>query len=164
MSEELTVRPIAHVIGGREQPTDDYWGGTKSIIRIDDPRFDEESTQGLDEFTHLEIVFFFHLTDKNDLHFGARAARDNPAWPKVGVFGHRNMRRVNWLGVSRCKLHRVDGLDLHVEDLDAVDGSPVLDIKPWFEEMGPRGDADQPTWVTEMLVDYFAPNHHGNPV
>ncbi|WP_205326995.1 SAM-dependent methyltransferase [Glycomyces sp. YM15] len=157
MPEEFTVRPVAHVIGGREQPTDDYWGGTKSIIRIDDPRFDEESTRGLEEFTHLEVVFYFHLTDPADLHFGARAARDNPEWPKVGVFGHRNMRRVNWLGVSRCKLLKVDRLDLHVEDLDAVDGTPILDIKPWFAEMGPQGETGQPSWVTAMLVDYFAP-------
>lgn len=157
MAEEFTVRPVAHVIGGREQPTDDYWGGTRSIIRIDDPRFDEESTRGLNEFSHLEVVFYFHLTDSSDLHFGARAARDNPEWPKVGVFGHRNMRRANWLGVSRCKLLKVDGLDLHVEDLDAVDGTPVLDIKPWFQEMGPRGETAQPSWVSEMLVDYFAP-------
>jgi tRNA (adenine37-N6)-methyltransferase len=111
----------------------------------------------LDEFSHLEIVFSFHLTDKADLHFGARAARDNPAGPTVGVFGHRNMRRVNWLGVSRCRLIEVDGLDLHVEDLDAVDGSPILDIKPWFKEMGPLGEVTQPSWVGEMLTDYSAP-------
>jgi len=157
MSEDITVRPIAHVIGGRKEPTDDYWGGTRAIIRIDDPNFTAESVQGLDEFSHLEVVFHFHLTDKTDLHFGARAARDNPEWPKVGVFGHRNMRRTNWLGVSRCKLLKVDGLDLHVEDLDAIDGTPVLDIKPWFQEMGPRGDLHQPAWVGEMLTDYFAP-------
>jgi tRNA (adenine37-N6)-methyltransferase len=158
LTDDITLHPIAHVVGGRTEPTDDFWGGTRSIIRIDDPRFAEESVQGLDEFSHLEIVFFFHLTDKEDLHFGARAARDNPTWPEVGVFGHRNMRRVNWLGVSRCKLIKVDGLDLHVEDLDAVDGSPVLDIKAWFEEMGPRGKLAQPSWVGEMLTDYAAPH------
>jgi tRNA (Thr-GGU) A37 N-methylase len=75
----------------------------------------------------------------------------------VGIFGHRNMRRQNWLGVSRCRLVSIDGLDLHVEDLDAVDGTPVLDIKPWFAEMGPRGETRQPSWVSEMLGDYFAP-------
>ena len=68
------------------------------------------------------------------------------------------MRRRNWLGVSRCKLIKVDGLDLHVEDLDAVDGTPVLDVKPWFAEFGPRGETHQPAWVTEMLGDYFAPS------
>ncbi|TCM51502.1 uncharacterized protein UPF0066 [Kribbella sp. VKM Ac-2568] len=67
------------------------------------------------------------------------------------------MRRTNWLGVSRCRLLKVDGLDLHVEDLDAVDGTPVLDIKLWFAEFGPRGSVTQPSWPTETLTDYFAP-------
>lgn len=74
----------------------------------------------------------------------------------MGIFGHRNMRRRNWLGISRCRLLSVDGLDLHVEGLDAVEGTPVLDIKPWFEEMGPRGKTHQPAWPTEMLTDYYA--------
>ncbi|WP_327121075.1 TrmO family methyltransferase domain-containing protein [Nocardia sp. NBC_01730] len=147
--------PVAHVVGGRREPTDDHWGGVEAIIRIDDCRFTEESVQGLDAFSHLEIVFRFHLTDQTDLHFGARSARDNPAWPKVGIFGHRNMRRVNWLGVSRTRLLRVDGLDLHVAELDAVAGTPVLDIKPWFAEFGPRGEIRQAPWSTEMLKDYF---------
>jgi tRNA (adenine37-N6)-methyltransferase len=105
----------------------------------------------------LEIVFHVHLTDQADLHPGARRPRDNPDWPPVGIFGHRNMRRQNWLGVSRCRLLGVDGLDLQVEDLDAVDGTPVLDIKPWFVEMGPRGEVRQPAWVTGMLGEYYAP-------
>ena len=55
--ESFTVEPIAHVVGGRSEPTDDYWGGTESIIRIDESRFTPEATKGLDEFSHLEIVF-----------------------------------------------------------------------------------------------------------
>jgi tRNA (adenine37-N6)-methyltransferase len=156
-NESFEVVPVAYVIGGRTEPTDDYWGGTRSIIRIDSQRFDVAATAGLDSFSHLEIVFRFHLTDPTDLNLGARRPRDNPDWPEVGTFGHRNMRRLNWLGVSRCRLLRVDGLDLHVEDLDAVDGTPVLDIKPWFTEFGPRGDIREPAWTTQMLVDYFAP-------
>ena len=151
------VEPVAYVVGGRVEPTDDYWGGTRSIIRIDASRFGPESTTGLEEFSHLEIVFRFHLTDPTDLKLGARRARDNPDWPPVGIFGHRNMRRINWLGVSRCRLLKVDGLDLHVEDLDAVDGTPVLDIKPWFVEMGPRGEIKQAPWSVEMLRNYYAP-------
>lgn len=155
------VEPVAYVVGGRIEPTDDYWGGTRSIIRIDAERFGPSSTAGLDEFSHLEVVFRFHLTDPTDLNLGARRARDNPNWPAVGIFGHRNMRRVNWLGVSRCRLLKVDGLDLHVEDLDAVDGTPVLDIKPWFVEMGPRGDIRQAPWSVEMLRDYYTPPSQG---
>ncbi|MBO3736641.1 SAM-dependent methyltransferase [Actinoplanes flavus] len=155
-SETFSVEPVAHVIGGRTEPTDDYWGGTQAIIRIVDSKFPADATQGLEEFSHLEVVFRFHLTDPSDLHPGARAARDNPDWPAVGIFGHRNMRRLNWLGVSRCRLIKVDGLDLHVEDLDAVHGTPILDIKPWFTEFGPRGDVRQASWSHEMLTSYFA--------
>jgi len=150
------MEPVGHVLGGRIQPTDDYWGGTRAIIRIDASRFGTDSTAGLADFSHLEIVFRFHLTDPTDLNLGARRPRDNPDWPSVGIFGHRNMRRINWIGVSRCRLLEVDGLDLHVEDLDAVDGSPVLDIKPWFIEMGPRGEVRQAEWSKEMLRDYYA--------
>ncbi|WP_117214074.1 SAM-dependent methyltransferase [Allorhizocola rhizosphaerae] len=153
----IEVEPIAYVVGGRVEPTDDYWGGTRAIIRIDSNRFTSAATAGLEDFSHLEVIFHFHLTDKTDLNLGARRPRDNPDWPEVGIFGHRNMRRLNWLGVSRCRLLKVDGLDLHVEDLDAVDGSPILDIKPWFAEFGPRGDVYQARWTSEMLVDYFAP-------
>jgi tRNA (Thr-GGU) A37 N-methylase len=156
--ESYDVVPVAYVVGGRTEPTDDYWGGTQAIIRLDDSRFGLESTTGLEEFSHLEIVFRFHLTDPTDLNLGARRPRDNPDWPEVGIFGHRNMGRINWIGVSRCRLLRVEGLDLHVEDLDAVDGTPVLDIKPWFVEFGPRGDVRQAAWSSVMLTNYFAPN------
>lgn len=156
--ESFNLVPIAYVVGGRVEPTDDYWGGTRSIIRIDSDRFPTDATVGLDEFSHLEIVFRFHLTDPTDLNLGARRARDNPDWPRVGIFGHRNMRRINWLGVSRCRLLMMDGLDLHVEDLDAVDGTPVLDIKPWFTEMGPRGEVKQAQWSIDMLRNYYAPS------
>ncbi|TDD55427.1 S-adenosylmethionine-dependent methyltransferase [Kribbella antibiotica] len=154
--QSITLQPVAHVIGGRTEPTDDYWGGTRAIIRIDSTSYGADATQGLDEFSHLEVVFHFHLTDQSDLPLGARRPRSNPEWPEVGTFGHRNMRRRNWLGVSRCRLLEVDGLDLYVEDLDAVDGTPVLDIKPWFADFGPRGSVHQPTWPTEMLTNYFA--------
>lgn len=157
-SQSFEVEPVAYVVGGRTEPADDYWGGTRAIVRINGARFGVDSTAGLEAFSHLEIVFRFHLTDLADLNLGARRPRDNPDWPAVGIFGHRNMRRINWLGVSRCKLLTVDGLDLHVEDLDAVDGTPVLDIKPWFDEFGPRGEVRQARWTTEMLGAYFAPH------
>ncbi|MEU6329976.1 SAM-dependent methyltransferase [Streptomyces sp. NPDC047049] len=156
MTEEFKVVPVAHVVGGRVEPTDDYWGGTRSIIRIDPEQFAESSVVGLEDFSHLEVVFRFHLTDPADLRPEPRHPRGNPDWPAGGIFAHRNMRRVNWLGVSRCRLVKVDGLDLHVEALDAVDGTPVLDIKPWFTAMGPQGEVREPAWPSEMLADYYA--------
>jgi tRNA (adenine37-N6)-methyltransferase len=156
MTEQIIMTPIAHIVSDITEVSDDYWGGTEAIIRIDDKRFTPESLAGLEDFSHLEVVFYFHLTNKDDLHFGARPARNNPAWPATGYFAHRNMRKINWIGVSRCRLIKIDGMDLHVAELDAVDGTPVLDVKPWFPEFGPRGDVHTATWATEMLADYFA--------
>jgi tRNA (Thr-GGU) A37 N-methylase len=156
LTQTLTVDVLGHVVGGRAEPTDDYWGGSRVIIRLDGERFTPAALAGLDEFSHLEVIFHFHLTDQTDLNLGARRPRDNPDYPLVGAFGHRNMRRLNWLGISRCRLLKVDALDLHVEGLDAVDGTPVIDVKPWFTTFGPRGETHQPAWVDDMLADYYA--------
>ncbi|MGY1946382.1 TrmO family methyltransferase domain-containing protein [Nocardia asiatica] len=152
--EVFEVAPVAHVVGGRREAMDDHWGGTEAIIRIDDRRFTVKSVQGLEEFSHLEIVFRFRLTDPTDLGLGGSDIRGNATSPEVGIFAHRDMPRINWLGVSRARLLRVDGLDLHVAELDAVDGTPVLDIKPWFAQLGPRGEIRQARWSTEMLDNY----------
>lgn len=154
--DRIELEPVAYVVGGRAEPTDDYWGGATSIIRVDADRFPIESVKNLDSFSHIQVVFHFHKQDLDDLNLSARRPRNNPEWPEVGTFGHRNMKRVNRIGVSTVRLIKVDGLDLHVEELDAIDGTPVVDIKPYFQEFGPRGEVRQPEWVSEMLSEYFA--------
>jgi tRNA (adenine37-N6)-methyltransferase len=154
--DRIELEPIAYVVSGRVEPTDDYWGGTTSIIRVDAERFPIESVKSLDSFSHIQVVFYFHKQDLEDLNLGARRPRNNPEWPEVGTFGHRNMKRVNRIGVSTVRLIKIDGLDLHVQELDAIDGTPVVDIKAYFQEFGPREEVRQPEWVSEMLSDYFA--------
>jgi tRNA-Thr(GGU) m(6)t(6)A37 methyltransferase TsaA len=153
--EPVDIRPLAHVVGGKTKVVDDYWGGNRSVIHIDDA-FPTTCTTGLEAFSHLEVVFLFHLEPHDEYDPRPRSPRNNPDWPQVGIFGHRNMARPNRIGVSRCRLIEVDGLDLHVEELDAIDGTPVLDIKPWFPIFGPRGEVRVPAWPGEMLAEYFA--------
>ncbi|MFJ3960838.1 TrmO family methyltransferase [Streptomyces sp. NPDC090036] len=142
MTQSLEITPIGTVVGGRGEPTDDHWGG-QAIIRLN-PNFPVEVVQGLEEFSHLHNVA---------LH--ARSPRNNPAWPPTGTFGHRNHRRPNQLGQSFPRLVKVDGLDLHVTDLDAIDGTPVYDVAPYFQGLGPRGDVREPSWPAEMLADFW---------
>jgi tRNA (Thr-GGU) A37 N-methylase len=154
--EPLQVVPIGHVVNDVHEVSDDYWGGVSSIIRLDAERFPPSTVQGLGEFSHLLVTFHFHLIDPAQVHLGARSPRDNPGWPATGTFVHRNMKRPNRLGVSFPRLLSIDGLDLHVQDLDAVDGTPVIDVAPFFREFGPQGPTHQPAWPTEMLLDYWA--------
>lgn len=75
MGEAFIVEPIAHVVGGRTEPTDDYWGGVRAIVRIDEKRFTPESVKGLDAFSHLEVVFAFILRTRRIL-ISAPAGRE----------------------------------------------------------------------------------------
>ena len=61
----------------------------------------------------------------------------------------------NRIGVSRCSLIQVEATRIHVLGLDAVDGTPVLDIKPYLREFGPRGEVRQPAWASELMREYY---------
>ncbi len=102
------------------------------------------------------MVWHFHLAPPGDVALHARSPRNDPRWPATGTFAHRNHRRPDQLAQSFSRLLKADGLDLHVTGLDAVDGSPIYDLAPYFKEMGPRGEVRQPAWPGEMLSDYWA--------
>ena len=154
-SGTIELRPVGVVVGGRERVEDDDWGPVEAVIRLDGERFGPEAVAGLDGFSHLEVVFHFDRVPESGIESGARRPRGNPDWPLVGIFAQRGKNRPNRLGVSRCSLVRVDGLDLHVGGLDAVAGTPVLDIKPYVTEFGPRGGVRQPDWMTELMREYY---------
>ena len=150
---ELT--PIGRVVGGRAEPDDDDWGEVRAVVRLDTVRFDVEAVAGLDAFSHLEVVYVFDKADPAKTESGARHPRGRADWPRVGIFAQRGKDRPNHLGVSRCRLLAVDGLDLQVQGLDAIDGTPVLDVKPWMAEFAPIGDTHQPAWATELMARYY---------
>ncbi|MGW0538036.1 TrmO family methyltransferase domain-containing protein [Streptomyces sp. NPDC003032] len=156
MSEEHIELPvIAHVVGGHTGRRDDYKGGVTSIIRLV-PSIPTSALQGIEEFSHLEVIWRCHLGSDQDIELEPRSPRDNPAWPATGGLVHRNHRRPARIATSYPRLLGVEGRDLHVVDLDADDGTPVLDLAPVFKEMLPRGPVVQPAWPTEMLRSYWA--------
>jgi tRNA-Thr(GGU) m(6)t(6)A37 methyltransferase TsaA len=154
MTDEVVLRPIAHVVGGRSEPIDDDWGRVEATIVLDE-RFDEDAIAGLGDFSHVDVIFFFHLVDEAKIEQGARRPRGREDWPLVGVFSQRNKARPNRLGVSTCELVSVEGRSLHVRGLDAIDGTPVLDIKPHVTGFGPRGDVREPEWIKELMEGYW---------
>ena len=73
----------------------------------------------------------------------------------MGIFAQRGKNRPNRLGTTTCRLLQVDGTKLNVAGLDAIDGTPVLDIKPVMKEFLPRGALAQPEWATELMASYW---------
>ncbi|MBN2176580.1 MAG: SAM-dependent methyltransferase [Demequinaceae bacterium] len=147
--------PVGHVIGPRTDPIDDGWGSVESVIRIEE-RFPLEAFRGLNEFSHIEVVFVFDKADPAKTCTGVRHPRGLAHLPEVGIFAQRNKDRPNHIGVSRCELLGIEGRDLRVRGLDAIDGSPVLDIKPFFSVFTqPHGTVREPAWVGEITRNYF---------
>jgi tRNA-Thr(GGU) m(6)t(6)A37 methyltransferase TsaA len=124
-----------------------------SRLILDPAAVDPDATLGLGEFSHIEVVFHFHKQTRT--RRSAAHPRGNPAWPRVGVLVGHSPVRPNHLGVSRCALLDVAGLELTVRGLDAIDGTPILDIKPYTTTFEPKARVREPTWMRELMADYY---------
>ncbi|TXS54384.1 SAM-dependent methyltransferase [Streptomyces sp. t39] len=154
-AEPVALTPVGHVVGGRTEAVEDGWGEVTAVIRLDGALRAESPVLGLEHFSHLEVVFLFDRIDPGAVRTGPIPPRGQPEAAPVGVFAHRGPYRPNRLGVSRCRLLSVDGLDLHVAGLDALSGSPVLDVKPYMAEFTPDGAVTQPAWSTRLMSRYY---------
>jgi tRNA-Thr(GGU) m(6)t(6)A37 methyltransferase TsaA len=152
--QTFDVRPIGVVTSSRARPIDDDWGQVTATITLVAP-YTAASVIGLDAFSHIEVLFLFHGVDPAAVSTGSRHPRGNPDWPDVGIFAQRAKDRPNRLGLCTCALLEVTGTTLQVRGLDAIDGTPVLDIKPYMQEFAPAGAVRQPPWSHELMAGYF---------
>lgn len=150
----ISIQPVAFVKGGRTAPEDDQWDRERASIVLAD-HLPEEAIMGLDAFSHAEIIFHFHLVPDDKIESGARHPRGNPDWPRAGIFAQRGKNRPNRIGVTVCRILAVKGREIEVQGLDAIDATPVLDIKPVMREFLPRGEIRQPDWAGELMKDYW---------
>ncbi|MBE4906458.1 tRNA (N6-threonylcarbamoyladenosine(37)-N6)-methyltransferase TrmO [Bacillus luteolus] len=150
----MELKPIAFIKSPRKIPEDDHWGDINSIITLAD-NMPQESLQGIELFSHVEIIFYFHLVEAERIEYGARHPRNDESLPKMGIFAQRGKNRPNRLGVTTVKIIKREGNSLYVSGLDAIDGTPVVDIKPVMKEFLPRESVEQPTWVSEIMRNYW---------
>ena len=150
----ITITPIGTVHSGRTDPQDsDHWRDVESVIMVEE-RFGDRSLTGLCDFSHVEVVFFFdRLAEREDYRRLSRP-RGRPDLPEVGVFADRGPRRPNRIGCTICEIVSADGRELRVRGLDAVDGTPVLDLKPVMRQFIPAR-VQQPDWVDALMREYF---------
>ncbi|HEX8239043.1 MAG TPA: SAM-dependent methyltransferase [Allosphingosinicella sp.] len=152
---EYRIEAVGRVRGGRAAAEDDDWGGSRARIELDGERFSADALAGLEAFSHAEVVFVFDRVDEDEIEYGARHPRGRTDWPKVGIFAQRGKNRPGRIGVTVCRIVAVEGLVLEVEGLDAIDGTPVLDIKPVMSGFLPRGELREPGWAREIMKDYW---------
>ena len=150
---EIKLNPVAYVKNARLTPTDDFWEDVISEIELADD-IPMESFNNIAGFSHLEIIYYFDKVNRNDIVFSGRP-RGNPHYPLTGIFAQRKKDRPNTIGLCTVELLEHNGRTLKVKYLDAIDGTPILDIKPVFEEFNPKGKTKQPEWVSDLMKNYW---------
>ncbi|EID55137.1 SAM-dependent methyltransferase [Saccharomonospora xinjiangensis] len=152
----FAVTPIGTVENERtDVQHSDNWGAVRSTIVIDE-RFGEACLQGLEDFSHVEVLFIFDQLPELDDYREPRPNRGRPDLPPVGIFAGRGPRRPNRIGSTCCAIEFVRGRELTVVGLDAVSGTPVVDLKPVMAEFLPV-NVSQPEWVSRLMSEYFKP-------
>ncbi|MCI1774924.1 SAM-dependent methyltransferase [Paenibacillus lautus] len=149
-----TIKPIAFVDNQRTEIQDDNWGEIISIIRLNED-LSEESIKGIEEFSHLEILFYFHKVSDDKIQYEARHPRNNKEWPEVGIFAQRGKNRPNRLGSTIVELVERKQNELIVKGLDAIQETPIIDIKPVMKEFLPKSEVKQPKWSNSLMERYW---------
>jgi tRNA-Thr(GGU) m(6)t(6)A37 methyltransferase TsaA len=142
--EPAVIRPIGVVRNAVREPRMDGWESLRSdiIIREDlAPALD-----GIEGYSHLIVVFALHRVPEAERRLRVHP-RGDPRNPEQGVLATRSQLRPSGIGVSVVRLLRRRLTVLRVQGLDAIDGTPVLDIKPYLPPYDAVADARVPDWV-----------------
>ena len=151
---QYSIKPIAYVNNNRKDIEDDSWGSILSTIELAENML-ESSLKGINEFSHLEIIFYFNKVSDENIQYEARHPRNNKNYPEVGIFAQRGKNRPNKLGVTIVELLEVKQRTLFVKGLDAIDGTPIIDIKPVMKEFLPKDKVRQPNWSISLMENYW---------
>lgn len=111
--------------------------------------------KGIEGFSHLEILFYFHKVSDDKIQYEARHPRNNKEWPEVGIFAQRGKNRPNKLGSTIVEFVERKQKELIVKGLDAIQGTPVIDIKPVMKEFMPKSEVKQPEWSISLMERYW---------
>lgn len=145
--EPVDIRPIGVVRNGVREPRPDGWEDVRSDLIFRDDL--ATALDGIENYSHVIVVFAFHLVPDE-----ARMLRLHPrgdaSLPEQGVLATRSQLRPSPIGVSVVRLLRRRRNILRVAGLDAINGTPVLDIKPYFPFYDSVADASVPEWAQRL--------------
>jgi len=153
MPQTIPLQIVAHVRNGRSSTEGADWGLVESRIVLD-PAF-AAGLEGLGGFSHALVVFYMHQDPDREPPALVRRPRGRADMPLLGVFAQRGRIRPNPIGVTSTEIVRLEPGVLVVRGLDAVDGTPVLDLKPYAPVFDSRQGARVPEWMDRLMKGYF---------
>ena len=153
MGEQITLRAIGVVSSPVKEKKDSGWDGVVSEVRIDAEY--SGALSGLESFSHALIVTYLHQAKFESSRHLKRRPQGREDMPEVGILSQRAKNRPNSIGVTAVEIVRVADDVLVVKGLDAIDGTPVLDIKPYFPAYDRVESPCVPRWVERLMQGYF---------
>jgi len=148
----VQLKPIGYVKTPISDIKDWNWGEVQSKIVIDKSL--APGLKGLDNFSHIIVIFYMHKATVNLEKDLVRRPKGCADMPFLGIFAQRAKHRPNPIGITTVPIISVQENVIAVKRLDAIDGTPILDIKPYFPIFD-RVDAKTPKWVDELMKGYF---------
>lgn len=149
----VTLAVIGTVKNGRDASVDEEWGALESAIELRSEFAD--GLLGLEQFSHVLVVFYMHRDPDGEAPVLQRRPRGRADMPLTGVFAQRGRMRPNPIGVTGATLVRVEAGRAIVRGLDALDGTPVLDLKPYVTHFDRVERPREPEWMTRLMRGYF---------
>ena len=153
MDSGIVLKTIGKVKYPIMEPVDEGWGSVESEIHLE-PKF-TPGLQGLDQFSRIIVVFFMDRSTFDAAQDLVRRPKGRADMPLLGIFAQRARHRPNPIGITAVELLGIEGNVVRVRGLDAIDGSPVLDIKPYFPVFDRVDQASVPEWVHRVMEGYF---------
>ena len=149
----VTLHPVATVRSPVREGIDEGWGDVVAEI-VFEPAL-TEGLRGLDDFSHVLVIFLMHESTFDAATDLVRRPRGLADMPDAGIFAQRAKHRPNPIGVTAVELLGRDANILRVRGLDAIDGTPVLDVKPYVPAFDRVEDARVPEWMQRLMKGYF---------
>ena len=150
--EKITLTPIGIVKNSVTIRKDTSWGDDISLIKLDEQY--AGGLKGLEDFSHATILFHLDRAMYEKEKHLQRRPQNRDDMPLVGIFSQRGKDRPNRIGMTAVEIVSVEEDTLVVKGLDAIDGTPVLDIKPYYPAYDKK-DASVPVWVDRLMAHYF---------
>lgn len=149
----IEMKPVAYVKNEVFNKKDISWKNDISKIVLEEKY--SGGLKGLEQFSHAIIVFYLDKANFTLEKHLQRKPKGREDMPLVGIFSQRTKDRPNKIGVTTVEIISVDDDVLVVSGLDAIDNTPILDIKPYYKQFDYRENVTTPQWVNDLMKDYF---------
>ena len=149
---EIVMRPIGYVHNNVENKKDVAWGQDVSTIHLEEEYY--SGLEGLSDFSHAIIIYHLDKAVYDKEKHLQRRPQNRDDMPLVGIVSQRGKDRPNRIGMTSVQIVNVEDTQLNVKGLDAIDGTVVLDIKPYYPVYDKK-DAIVPEWVDRLMEHYF---------